>query len=807
MKRFLCIHGHFYQPPRENPWIEEVELQDSAHPYHDWNERIMAECYAPNSVSRIMGSDNKIISVSNNYSNISFNFGPTLMTWLEKNAPDTYEAVLTADRESMKKFSGHGSAIAQCYNHMIMPLANVRDKLTQILWGIRDFEHRFKRKPEGMWLPETAVDLETLDILAQLGIKFTILAPSQAKCVRKIGNEKWEDAGGSKIDPKIPYICNLPSGNRIVLFFYDGPVSQELAFSKLLENGENFANRLVSLFSSGQNPQLVHISTDGETYGHHHLFGDMALAYCLYRIESENLAKLTIYGEYLDANPPKDEVEIHENSSWSCVHGVERWRSDCGCNSGTRRGWNQKWRTPLRGALDFLRDNVSQIFEEHARNILSDPWKARDEYIEIILDRSNGRVDEFLKRHSGRELDETEKVKALKLLEMQRHSMLMYTSCAWFFDEISGIETVQVMNYAARVIQLAQEVSGISFEESFTGLLAQAPSNIPEFADGKHIYETFVKPSVIDTLRVGVHYAVSSLFTDYSKKESIFNYEFKQDMFDETVSGKQKLIIGKISLKSKITLEKSDISFVVLHMGDHNIICGARYFTGESGFAEMNSSIKESFQKNEISGLLKQINDHFPDKTYSLWHLFRDEQRRFLNKILKDVNKDAETSFRQLFERHYPVMKVVEDVRMPLPTYFSAIADYTINTEIARIIETGEPEKEVFGRIPELVKSWPVNLNRDDLAYIAAKRINGFMEEFGNLPHDRRKIRNTIEMLNALKNLDLDLNLWHAQNIYFLVGKPEMEKMKEKKASNDPEASEWLGDFRALGELLRIRLD
>ena len=330
MNKYVCIHGHFYQPPRENPWLEEVEYQESAYPYHDWNDRITAECYAPNTASRILDGDRKIIDIVNNYSRISFNFGPTLFSWLEKHQPDIHWGILEADKKSKERFNGHGSAIAQCYNHMIMPLAHSRDKRTQILWGIRDFEHRFQRKPEGMWLPETAVDLETLDILAEQGIRFTILALRQAKRVKKMDDKRWKDVSGSRVDPKRPYLLKLSSGRSIVLFFYDGPISQDVAFTGVLNSGEQLAQRIESGFTDTKDgSQLMHIATDGETYGHHHRFGDMALGYCLYHIESKSDVELTIYADYLDKNSPQYEVEIFENSSWSCVHGIERWRSNC----------------------------------------------------------------------------------------------------------------------------------------------------------------------------------------------------------------------------------------------------------------------------------------------------------------------------------------------------------------------------------------------------------------------------------------------------------------------------------------------
>src|SRR5271165_529035 len=376
--RYLCIHGHFYQPPRENPWLEAIELQDSAYPYHDWNERVLAECYAPNAAARILDAGLKIARIVNNYASMSFNFGPTLLSWMQQKAPEAYESVTGADRASTIRFSGHGSAIAQVYNHMILPLANERDRQTQVAWGIRDFEARFGRMPEGMWLAETAVDLVSLDALAEAGIRFTILAPSQAKCPE-----------GKILDTTQPYWVRLPSGRKIAVYFYDGPVSRAVAFEHLLSDGERFAKRLIDRFSDSQPAQLVHIATDGETYGHHHGRGEMALAYALDYVESRGLAKITNYGEFLERHPPTSEIEIHENTSWSCSHGIGRWSTNCGCNCGGGHGrWNQDWRAPLREALDWLRDTVAVCHEQQGRKFLRDPWQARNDYIQVILDRS-----------------------------------------------------------------------------------------------------------------------------------------------------------------------------------------------------------------------------------------------------------------------------------------------------------------------------------------------------------------------------------------------------------------------------------
>jgi alpha-amylase/alpha-mannosidase (GH57 family) len=569
MDRYICIHGHFYQPPRENPWLETVEIEDSAYPYHDWNERVTAECYAPNSASRILDAENYIMSIVNNYDKISFDFGPTLLSWMQANAPEPYQAILEADRKSVGQRAGHGNAIAQGYNHIILPLANTRDKRTQIIWGIKDFEYRFKRYPEGMWLPETAVDIETLEILSEQGIKFTILSPHQALKVRKIGVGKWKDVSSGQIDPTRAYLCRLPSGRKINIFFYDGQISRAIAFEeKLLDRGEDFVARLSPGFSDQRQwPQILNVATDGETYGHHHKFGDMALAFALSQIESIGLGKLTNYGEYLEKFPPTHEVEIVENKSWSCAHGIERWRSNCGCNTGGHTGWNQEWRGPLRESLDWLRNKIGHTYESVAKEYLKDPWEARDRYIEIILDRSPENVSRFLGEHASVKLTNKGRISVIKLLEMQRHAMLMYTSCGWFFDELSGIETVQVMQYAGRAIQLSEEISREDLEDVFNARLATAKSNIPEYRDGAVIYKSLVKSAMIDLKKVGAHYAVSSLFEDYTDETTIYSYHVKKENYQRVEADPAKLAVGKIEVSSDITQESESISFSVLHFG------------------------------------------------------------------------------------------------------------------------------------------------------------------------------------------------------------------------------------------------
>ncbi len=805
MNKHICIHGHFYQPPRENPWLEAIEQQDSAYPYHDWNERITVECYAPNSLARILDPHGKIINIINNYANISFNFGPTLLSWMAHKDPETYAAIIAADKESQKNFSGHGSAIAQCYNHMIMPLANSRDKKTQVIWGIKDFEYRFGRKPEGMWLPETAVDLETLDILAKQGIAFTILAPRQAKRVRKFHDKKWKNVTNSNIDPRYPYRCSLPSGRTITLFFYDGPISQGVAFEKLLMKGEFLTNRLLNVFTSSEEDQLVHIATDGETYGHHQEKTDMALAYAIYHIRANNLAKITTYGEYLAQHPPQHDVEIHENSSWSCVHGIERWRNDCGCNSGMHWTWNQEWRAPLRGALDWLRDNAIQIYEQQMKAYVKDPWAARDDYIGVILNRTDANIKLFIQRHALRDLSEQEQVHILQLLEIQRYALLMYTSCGWFFDEVSGIETVQILQYAARVIQLIEKTTRLPLEDTFVNLLEKVPSNIPKYGNGKYIYENFVKPQRVSLLRVGVHYAISTLSKNHESFNRLYCYTTNDEQYDFSELGRQKLAIGKTEILSDITKEKAFVVFAVLHLGDHNFIAGVTLYDPDNDLLdEMIPRLKEAFQKSDIAGTITLIEHYFGKELYNLWHLFGDDQSKVLNQIMESTLKDVDTSLRQINERYFPVIQVLRQFKKKLPNTLSNTLSATINADLLQEMRN---ETIDFSRLEHLVSEvneLAIEIDKITLGFLVRSRVNRFMADLKNNPFNTDILLQVTRFLAILEPLDLEIDFWKAQNIYYSIGTDMRQRMEDKAAQGSISAPKWITLFNQLGTNFKV---
>ncbi len=807
MDKFICIHGHFYQPPRENPWLEAIEQQDSAYPYHDWNERITAECYAPNSSSRILDPEGRIVRIVNNYTWISFNFGPTLLSWMEQKSQNTYQAILEADRESRERFGGHGSAMAQAYNHIIMPLANSRDKRTQVRWGIRDFERRFGRKPEGMWLPETAVDLETLELLAEHGITFTVLEPGQARRVRPIGGRNWRDVSGGRIDPTTAYRLRLKSGDSINLFFYDGPISRGVAFEGLLARGEIFAQRLAGAFDDARTwPQLVHIATDGETYGHHHLYGDMALAYALQYIEENGLAKLINYGQYLELHPPAHEVEIHENTSWSCAHGIERWRSDCGCNSGGHPGWNQAWRAPLREALDWLRDTLASQYEEQARALLRDPWEARDAYVDVMLDRSRENVEAFFEKQAGRPLNEEEKITALKLLELQRHAMLMYTSCGWFFDELSGIETVQVIQYAARALQLAGELFGDNLEAQFLDRLEKAKSNIPEHKDGRVIYDKFVRPALVDLPKVGAHYAVSSMFEDHNHEARTYCYRVKREDFRLLTAGKARLALGRALVTSEITWEAKSLSFGVLHLGDHNLSGGVREFRGQEAYDRLVQQVTEAFQRGDFPEVIRIVDENFQPGMYTLKLLFRDEQRRILRKILDSALTEAETAYRQLYQHHAAMMNFVTSLGMPLPKRLQVAAEIILNSDLRRAFEQEEISLERANALLDEAWRAGVQLDGPTLEFALRRTIERLARRLRETPEDFAKLSRLETAVGLARSLPFNVNLWTAQNVFWETLQSVYPKMQERAGAGDAVAAKWTELFRKLGENLLVRV-
>lgn len=767
--RYIVIHGHFYQPPRENPWLEAVEVQDSAAPDHDWNVKVTAQCYAPNSAARRVDGDNRILDVVNNYEKISFNVGPTLFAWLAREAPEVYRKIVDADRASVRARGGHGNAIAQVYNHMILPLASRRDKVTQVRWGIEDFRARFGREPEGMWLPETAVDDETLEVLAEAGITFTVLAPHQARRVRPAGDEAWT-AADVHLDSRRPYRWRGPRGLELAIFFYDDEISRGIAFGDLLERGEQLVARLRTGFDAADDrPQLVHGATDGESYGHHRRFGDMALAAALEQLETEDAVVLTNYGAFLAVAPPTHEVQVQEQTSWSCVHGIERWRSDCGCR--LRADLHQRWRGPLREAFDWLRDQIDPFFEARAGALLKDPWGARDDYVRVLIDRGPEPLEAFLARHQRVALDGPARLEVRRLLEMQRNRLLMYTSCGWFFDELSAIEPVQVLRYAAMAMQYMRDLGGGDLEPGFVRRLEAAPSNAPDFGDGGGVYRRLVKPAVVDLRRVVAHYAITGLFDEHPESTTVYAYRVERLDEAREASGSTGFRIGRVRVSSTVTGDRQEATYAVLHFGGHDFACGCRGWEGQATYDAIKADLLGRYASYSLADMVRGLDEHFPGGGFSLTDLFLEERRRVLTRVIASVLDRHEETYRQIWEENRKLVHYLRQADAPIPEPLALVARYVLQQEIVAEVSRMDGVRAIPARVFELTdeaRALGLTLDPRPVRVGMQRAIHGALDAVAEDPSAER-IGRAHELVEGAMRLGFHFGLWAAQNRFFEV--------------------------------------
>jgi len=777
-ENYLCIHGHFYQPPRENPWLDLIEYQISAKPYHDWNQRITHECYGPNTRARLHGREGRIIKLINNYEYMSFNFGPTLLAWLEKAYPWIYAQVLAADRKSLDRYEGHGNAMAQVYNHIIMPLADRRDKITQIRWGLADFKHRFGREAEGMWLAETAVDSETLGLMADEGVKFTILSPTQAQSVRPLGqhqeNNSWHDVSGGRIDITRPYRVLLDeSGQRFIdVFFYDAAISKAVAYEKILASGENFLAQIEKAFVGHQNgPQLVSTATDGESYGHHFKFGDLALSWLFDHLEKSGGIRLTNYGFFLERFPPAHEVKLIENSSWSCAHGVERWRSDCGCSVSHNGGWNQAWRGPLREGLEWLAGELAAIFEGQGGQLFKDPWAARNDYVRVLLQPSPHERELFLEDHMQRIPGAEERVEAFQLLESQRMALYMFTSCGWFFDDISGLEATQVLKYAARALDLVQKWSRPDLERQLVDFLVRAKSNDPAYQHGGEVYHLLVAPSRIDPSRAVAHHALVSLADERPQQNCLFS-EMVRPVAQRCLEGQgQHVIVGEARVMEMGTGRESVRAYVAYRQHGKDMIC----LVGEpgskkdlEGLAEKMSSALKEGAWGEIEALpsrhIRGVRKYGPKDLLLDSHrcLVEGLARTFSERIIKFIGEEQRG-----LEELQPLLEETED---PIPEILEGIFRLMLSEELEKLVKANVEGQAIdwaaLRRVTEQATSLRISLNGPNLKESAKEFLIHMMESIPLAPEEI-SIRNVIDFLNLAEELNLELNLWECQNMFY----------------------------------------
>jgi alpha-amylase/alpha-mannosidase (GH57 family)/PAS domain-containing protein len=809
--RSLIIHGHFYQPPRENPWTERIERQRSASPYHDWNERITSECYLPNTRSRRLDGFGRITRLVNNYEWISFNFGPTLLSWLEDKHPEVYGKILEADRASIGREGGHGNAIAQAYNHIIMPLANRRDQETQIRWGIYDFQRRFGREPEGIWLPETAVSDVTIEILLDFGLSFIVLSPHQAESVRPLHKKgKWIDVSNGSIPAGSPYRFRKPGsrkgGRYIDIFFYDAQLSHDVSFNHLLRNGDSLADAVIEGYPRSKS-NLIVIATDGENYGHHEPFADMALAYLIDEGAARKNITLTNFGAYLAKHGPEHEVRLKkgrngEGTSWSCIHGVDRWKEDCGCSTGSPAVWNQAWRTPLRTGLDSLRDSLALHFERECSGLLSDPWKSRNDYIEVIEDRTPEASAAFVASHAPRELDETERSRVLTLLESQRNALLMFTSCGWFFNDISGIETVQLLMYAARTIELAGEGA---LENKLVRRLEKARSNIEGIGTGADLYRDATRGTAVTAPALVAQHAIYTHLFGAGEAEEVFGRLFEPlDEQTEELDGGT-VQIGHVLVTCPYTLKKQDFLYV-LFIEDET---GYRCFVGEprddGDFARLRTLYREAKERGGAQWLAGAVSKHLPGSQYKPIDLFPEDRERTLRALASRKLESLEERYRALYLETRDLIRMLNessiDIASPLLVPAEAALTRMLLDEIEGWEHTLAPDglSGIRNIITE-ASYYGVPIDKttatDSFTELLVETILGLRE-----PLDAKSIDTVIAFVSLVDEIEVAFHDGTVQNVLY----PVLESTVLDPLERDGTADAWNVKERAAAQsMLRL---
>ena len=698
----LVVHGHFYQPPRESPWTDEVPVEPSAYPYHDWNERITAECYRPNTASRVLDPFGRIRSIVNNFEHTSFNVGPTLFAWMEGRHPEVHARILAADRSSAAAHAGHGNAIAQAFNHIILPLASERDRRTQVLWGLKEFQHRFRRPAEGLWLPETAVHAGTIDTLIDCKVSFTVLSPYQAWRVRVLAGGPWQEVANGRVDPKRAYRVfgqrPGPQGERRFLdvFFYDGPISRAVSFEHLLRNSDALAERLaLAVVPAATEPQLVSVAVDGETFGHHEPFGDMCVAALVSEKVRPRGFRLMNYAEFLAETPPQHEVELQpgergEGTAWSCAHGVGRWVRDCGCSTGAPPGWNQAWRGPLRAALDHLRNAVAQIFEARGARLFHDPWAARDDYVDIVLRPDDAAVAEaFFARHLSGEADHARRVEARKLLEAQRHAMAMYTSCGWFFADVTGIETVQNIRYAARCVQLTQEFAAEDLEGQLLAGLELARGNNGRDT-GATIYRNWVAPEIRTARRAAGAYAIFRLLDVVSDTRQVHGFTMRDSAAESVDLLGHRACRGHLWLRDRRTGEETEMSYLALEYSPRNLRCFLAAADSDE-HARLRQAVAALRPPLERPDLERGLSGLFGGPPLGIGDLLPDERRRIAELLAEERVAGLRQQYRGIFEENRHLLQDFADMQLELPNEIRVPCEFTLQADLEECARRLQP--------------------------------------------------------------------------------------------------------------------
>jgi alpha-amylase/alpha-mannosidase (GH57 family) len=801
----LVVHGHFYQPPRENPWTGLIEREPSAGDFHDWNERIHAECYRTNAFARINDNYGRVERIVNNYARLSFNFGPTLLNWLEHKFPETYSRVLEADRESARLCGGHGNAIAQGYHHSILPLCNERDRRTQVRWGVTDFRLRFKREPESLWLPETACDEATLETLIEEGIRYVVLSPFQAESVRPVGGDEseWRIVSGGFVDTTVPYKFIHRDGSRrsLAVFFYDGQIARGVAFEGLLAS----SHALVGACARAARPgaQIVNVATDGESFGHHFRWGDRCVAYALEAEAERHGLRVTNYGEFLASHEPEFEVRIKaesvgEGTAWSCPHGLGRWTRDCGCHGGAPEGWNQRWRTPLRSALDFLRDDLAPKFEDACGQLLGDPWRARDEYVELLVDGASSR-EEFFSRHASRPLTRDEQSRALTLLESQRTAMAMYASCGWFFNDISGIETLQTLRHAGRLVELANDLGLDPPLAAFLEILSDAKSNLADKGSGADIFLRAVESARVSPQRVAAHVAICGLVErDVQANSGVSaGYDFQELEFQKRRHGRVTLETGRLALEERTTGRRSEFALAAMHFGEVDYYCALRPFESAELLEAAASKLWSQFRTASLAVLLRVAQEQFGPEEFGLEALLPEGRGRVSRRVFGDLVSRFLEEYERMYEESRRVVERLQEIGFQPPRELRLAAEMTMSRRLERELREqrrGAGDYRAAVEIAREAAAYGFPFDRAPVTRVFEETVTDAARSVAGHPTPEN-IHSARSLIELGRELGLEANLERAQEVIY-----------EAAQTHAPLTEEWRDFALALG-LAPVALD
>ncbi|HOX43486.1 MAG TPA: DUF3536 domain-containing protein [Myxococcota bacterium] len=731
----VIIHGHFYQPPRENPWTGSIEIQDSAAPYHDWNARVTAECYTPNGRSRVLDERGRVMDVVNNYRHLSFNFGPTLLSYLEAAQPASYRRILAADRLSLQD-RGRGNAMAQAYNHPILTLMSARDRQTQILWGLHDFRARFGREAEGLWLPETAANHLVMDDLARLGVRFTVLAPTQAEAIRPLSGGAWQEVGPGGPPTHRAYQVRTPHGPVAVLFFHE-QVSRGVAFEHLLRNAGVFADRIEGAGRAapeGDGDRLVLVATDGESYGHHEPMGDMCLAYLATRELPRRGLRLTNPSAYLDAHPPAFEVRLKPGhlglgTAWSCAHGVGRWREDCGCTTGGPPSWHQGWRAPLRAAFDALRERTDALYALQAGALFRDPWKARDEYVQVLSARKLGAARSFFERHAPRVLSDEERAQAYRLLEMQLHGLLMYTSCGWFFSDLGGLEAVQDLRYYARAAQLAELLAGAPQDGQARRSLGEARSNVPGVGTGLDLLRRAVEPSMLSPARAAGHLGALALMDPCQPAARLHAFRVETHSAERGSAAGVTAFLGRLTVLTDRTREGGSFEVLALAGRELRLVALVRAWDPAAKPIALEEALAE-VERDGLEAAAGRLAGRF-ELRLGLPDMLQDLRLRAVGTLLRPVLAELTRTLDGLYQQNEGLLRTLVPLGLALPPALRPAVGFAANRRFdelfARALENGDFEPA--RRQAEMLQALGLSLGLEASGRRLGRRLAGRLEE------------------------------------------------------------------------------